>query len=383
MTSTAPAGTNPHCHIIVGGSVVRPPRRTSRHQARESNVLGKARPKIAVPRLSKSDLLTHVESGFRAGGWSVLYLSAPGEHPARYRIRGSDDVAFIVRVYIWNVTHGGGPRSAAEYRIQITGLQENRFVPEVGGMTLILGWWDNEEVFAGFDYRKHSGPFGGSPSFQIGMAALQAAVTNRFAVHEKGNGELAIAFRPDFIGTYAENLDALHDAGQVANEIDLLSRIAEEPADVSDTEIEQQVAAPRRWAVVETRRALRALDFSERVLNAYSNRCAVCGIQLRLLDGAHILPVSEPGSTDETANGVALCALHHRAYDRSLITFDTEYRIHLNQDRIDELRTHGLHRGIKDFRRRLRDIIAVPTEKANRPRAELVDRANELRGWDL
>jgi putative restriction endonuclease len=106
-------------------------------------------------------------------------------------------------------------------------------------------------------------------------------------------------------------------------------------------------------------------------------------MQLRLLDGAHILPVAEPDSTDETENGIALCALHHRAYDRALITFARDYRIHINEQRIEELRVASLHGGLRDFRDGLRDVIHVPAERANRPRGEFVERANALRGWQL
>jgi putative restriction endonuclease len=166
-----------------------------------------------MPRLSKPDLLRQVEDAYRLGGWNVLYLSALGEHPGRYRVY-KDEVSETVRVYIWNVSHGGGAaRSAAEYRIQITGLGSDQFAQEIGGKTLILGYWPNEEVFAGFDYRRHSGHLGGSPSMQIGIAALRAAITNGFATHRKNTGELAIAFRTDFMGTYTENLEALHDTG--------------------------------------------------------------------------------------------------------------------------------------------------------------------------
>lgn len=334
-----------------------------------------------MPRLSKRDLLQRVEDGFRGGGWNVLYLSQPGQHPARYRVY-NDNVSHTARAYIWNITHGGGAaRAAAEYRIQITGLPANRFEPEVGGKTLILGWWENEGVFAGFDYRRHSGLLGGSPSFQIGLAALETAVTSGFAVHPKGNGELAIAFRPEFLGTYADNLLELHDTGQAPAEMALLNRIAAEPDETDEAEIQQEVAEPRRWAVTQTRRALRALDFGERVLAAYRHRCAMCGVQLGLLDGAHILPAAEPDSTDETANGIALCTLHHRAYDRSLVTFDAEFAIHLNEDRIGELRDAGRHRGLPAFRAALQDEISLPAQPGDRPRPAFIERANTLRGW--
>lgn len=335
-----------------------------------------------MPRLSKPALFREVEKGFQAGGWSVLYLTDRNEHPARYRVR-KDGISISVRVYIWNISHGGGQRNAAEYRIQVTGLDPRQFMPEPHGKTIILGYWDNEEVFAGFDYNFHSGIFGGSPSIQIGEAALLDANMNKFAVHEKGNGELAIAFTPDFIGTYVENLASLHGTGGIPAEVRLLNRLAANPGGVPEPEIAATVAGPRQYAVTQTKRALRALDFKDRVMTAYSHRCAMCGIQLRLLDGAHILPVSEVGSTDETANGVALCALHHRAYDRGLVTFDQRYRVHVNARQVDDLRAAGHDGKLVEFRNDLRAALHLPPAAGDRPNPGYIAQANTLRGWTL
>jgi hypothetical protein len=64
---------------------------------------------------------------------------------------------------------------------------------------------------------------------------------------------------------------------------------------------------------------VRDSKFSGAVLNAYERRCAMCGLSLGLVQGAHIYPASAPGSRDETRNGLALCANHHLAFDRYLI----------------------------------------------------------------
>ena len=334
-----------------------------------------------MARLTKRQLLERVEDGFRSGGWDLLYSTNPGEHPAKYRVY-RDGAAFTISVYIWNISHGGGAaRAADEYRIQVTGVQDNIFQPNIDGPTLILGWWGNDEIFAGFDYRSHSSPLGSSPSFQVGRKALQSAVSNRVASHSKKSGELVITFEPDFIGTYATNLEELHDTGTVPSELALLKRIADAPQGVEEDEITASVAPPRRYAVSETRRALRAMDFRARVLSAYENRCAMCGVQLRLVEGAHILPVQEPGSTDETSNGVALCALHHRAYDRCLITFRVDYTVGVNARRVAELRASNLDGGLQRFRESLREVIRIPAEKTSRPNAEFVRKANMLRGW--
>lgn len=272
-------------------------------------------------------------------------------------------------------------RKSDEYRIQITGLAANTFQPEIGGRTLILGWWANDEVFAGFDYRRHARHLGFSPSIQVGLNALRSAVANRFAIHRKSNGETVIAFQPDFIGTYAQNLESLHDTGSVPAEVGLLDRIAAAPDAVAEDEIVESVAPPRQYAVTEARRALRALDFTARVLSAYDHRCAMCGVQLKLVEGAHILPVAESGSTDETSNGMSLCVLHHRAYDRGLITFVPDYKVLISDKKIGELRAAGLDGGLDKFRERLREVIQVPAEKASRPRRDFIEKANLLRGW--
>ena len=332
-----------------------------------------------MARPTKKQLLTHVENSFAESGWNYFYLSGSGDHPARFHIYRNDQ-RFMVRVYIWNLTHGGGAaRPQDEYRIQITGF--DHFEPEPEGVTLILGWWDDAGVFAGFDYRRHSGILGSSPSIQIREPALRTAAINGFAPYNKGSGELAIAFRPDFIGAYIENIEHLHDCGKTSSDREILMKIANEPDSVQDEEIETNVTRKRRYAITSTRRALRDINFRDRVLTAYKHRCAFCGIQLKLLDSAHILPASHPASNDLTSNGIALCALHHRAYDRSLITFDPSFRTKINSQKIHELKETGHDGGLRNFSKNIRSILILPPDRRDRPRRDFVQKANRIRGW--
>lgn len=335
-----------------------------------------------MPLLAKSALLARVEQGLESGGWSLLHLSPRGQHPARYRVTKAD-LHIPLRVYIWNVSHGGGQRNAAEYRIQVTGLNPNQFIPEQDGKTLILGFWAEVGVFAAFDFQCHAGQLGGSPSLQIGADALVRANLQGFAVHEKGNRELAIAFRPDFLGNYVEHCEILHQMAQQPQALRQMLQLAADPVAFDERGIDADVYAPRRRVLSQTHRTLRAQDFRDRVLKAYAHRCAMCGLQLDLLDGAHILPVSEPGSTDDTSNGIALCTLHHRAYDRRLVTFDSSNRIHLNERLVRELVEAGHDSKLAEFTASLRDRIHLPDDTRDRPNPELVRVANRLRGWDL
>ena len=333
-----------------------------------------------MPTLRKAQLLDVVEMAIRESEWGFLYLSAAGLHPARYQFY-RDGRSHRVRVYIWNLTPGGQNRPADEWRIQATGV--GRFEPEPHGKTLILGWQDEWEVFAGFDVTRHQTALGVSPSFQLREGALRQAVINGFAPHNKGNNELAIAFRPDFLASYVANLESLHDCGHVAAEIDMLSRIARDPEQVHDDEVAEEIAEPRRYAVISTKRALREVSFRRRVLTAYSQSCAMCGVQLRLLDGAHILPAEHPDSTDGTHNGVALCPLHHRAFDRAFVTFDPEFQIHVNQDTVAQLRQTNLAGGLDGFENALRPMLALPPDRRDHPSPHFVNMANAHRGWHL
>jgi len=116
-------------------------------------------------------------------------------------------------------------------------------------------------------------------------------------------------------------------------------------------------------------------------LNAYANKCASSGIQLKLVDAAHILPVSDAKSTDDTANGIALSTLHHRAYGRGLITFDAEYKIISNEKKFNKLKETGFDGGMEQFLKGLRPIILVPPAINDRPNVNFIREANKLRGW--
>ena len=138
-----------------------------------------------MPRLSKKRLLEKIVRAIHEGGWNVSYHSK--DHPFRLRIYNRDE-DYLVRIYIWNLTHGGGAkRPKDEYRIQITGIKGQRFIRISGELTLILGWWDEGQIFAGFDYNFHAGTLGNSPSIQIRKDALLRAAEYGFAVHRKGN----------------------------------------------------------------------------------------------------------------------------------------------------------------------------------------------------
>ena len=331
-----------------------------------------------MPRPTKAQLLSMVEDAVRESQWNLLHLSPRGEHPARYQVYGGGK-SVTVRIYIWNLTPGGRNRPEDEWRIQATNVE--RFQQEPNGKTLILGWQDERAVFAGFDLAHHQDALGFSPSIQLRQAALDQAAVDGFATHGKGSGELAIAFRPDFLATYIANLESLHACGQAPREAEMLDEIGRNAESAEGDFMAQQFAEPRRYAVLSVRRSLREISFRRRVMTAYGQRCAMCGIQLRLLDGAHILPAAHPDSTDQTCNGIALCALHHRAFDRAFVAFDPSFRVHVNEAMAAELKAADRAGGLANFRNALLPVLGLPPDRRDRPAPHFVEAANNLRGW--
>jgi putative restriction endonuclease len=324
---------------------------------------------------SKKYLLNLLLQSIDEGGWRALVLST--SHPFRLRVFRGDERGFDLCVYIWNCTHGGGAaRAKDEYRIQFTGV-----VPEVhaGEVTLLLGWHDGYGVFAGWDITKHNHQDSKSPSAQVKEDALANAHGHAFSIHRRHNEEIVVAFRPEFLVDYALNTESLHKTGVAAEELSLLNSLDT----ITDEQIGEVENKERRTILSQIARKYRAYDFRRRVLGAYEHRCAACGVQLGLIDAAHIVPVADTSSTDETTNGVALCKLHHAAFDRNLISFDEKYRIEVSNLEVERLMDAKLAGGIKEFKLHLKTAIILPADKRDYPNPAYINQARVVRNWGV
>ncbi|HVS39367.1 MAG TPA: HNH endonuclease [Gemmataceae bacterium] len=140
-----------------------------------------------------------------------------------------------------------------------------------------------------------------------------------------------------------------------------------------------QLAGPRQVVVQEVRRLAREANFRDKVVRAYDHRCAVTGIQLRLIDAAHILPVGAPGSVDSVQNGLCLSPTYHRAFDHGLIYLDERLVMRLSQHKVTALRALGQVGGLDSFQAPLGNLIFLPPDAAQRPTRDIIRRANQFR----
>jgi putative restriction endonuclease len=86
------------------------------------------------------------------------------------------------------------------------------------------------------------------------------------------------------------------------------------------------------------------------VLHTYQERCAVCRLpEPALLEAAHIIPDAEEGGQPDVTNGLALCRLHHGAFDADLLGIRPDGTIHISRRLLEALDGPTLDHAVKGF----------------------------------
>lgn len=123
--------------------------------------------------------------------------------------------------------------------------------------------------------------------------------------------------------------------------------------------------ARRAYVTSTVRRRLHQVAFRERVIRAYRDRCALCRLNHRdLLDAAHITPDADPEGLPHVSNGLALCKLHHAAFDRFFFAVRPDYRIEVRPGILAESDGPMLVVGLQQIQGQL---IHVPADRRQRP----------------
>jgi putative restriction endonuclease len=126
----------------------------------------------------------------------------------------------------------------------------------------------------------------------------------------------------------------------------------------------------RAYAQRLAKQRLHQPAFRTRVLLAYDTRCTVCTLRHgSLLDAAHIVPDTEPLGIPTTPNGLAMCKIHHAAYDQNMLGISTDYRVSIDREVLAEVDGPMLKHGLQEMHGR---TITLPARRADRPDRELL-----------
>lgn len=126
----------------------------------------------------------------------------------------------------------------------------------------------------------------------------------------------------------------------------------------------------REYVTSVARRRLHQRAFREKVLAAYRHQCALCRLKHdELLDAAHIIPDSQPEGEPVVSNGLALCRLHHTAFDRFFIGIRPDYVIEIRPDLLTETDGPTLRYAIQALHG---EHISLPRRPENHPSVALL-----------
>lgn len=133
--------------------------------------------------------------------------------------------------------------------------------------------------------------------------------------------------------------------------------------------------ARRAYITATVRQRVHQRSFRERVLRAYQEQCALCRLRhTELLDAAHIIPDGEPDGEPIVPNGLALCKLHHAAFDNYFLGIRPDFVVEIRQDVLEELDGPMLQHGLKGMHGKR---IYVPRATEARPSEVLLERRYE------
>lgn len=122
----------------------------------------------------------------------------------------------------------------------------------------------------------------------------------------------------------------------------------------------------RRYAEQIVKRRLHQPEFRGRILHAYERHCTVCRLDRpQLLDAAHIVPDSHESGQAVIQNGLALCKIHHAAYDANILGIDPDSVVHINADVLELKDGPMLEHGLKDMHHQR--VLWAPRRKADLP----------------
>ena len=137
------------------------------------------------------------------------------------------------------------------------------------------------------------------------------------------------------------------------------------------SQVREDSFARRAYITSTVRTRLHQRSFRERVLDAYRSQCAFCRLRhLELLDAAHIIPDIEPESMPTVDNGIALCKLHHAAFDSFILGINPDYIIEVREDVLEEEDGPMLQHGLKELHK---SQIILPSSQNLWPKRELID----------
>jgi putative restriction endonuclease len=206
-------------------------------------------------------------------------------------------------------------------------------------------------VFVGWEARIY-GDFAYGANVQVRDTLLIEARNTGWAVGQfrklRDTTEVRVAFSPgnlpDFLQLSRQaDEDGLFGAWRVAF---FLSRVPNHPtARLPARSSQLHTFIDRERTRLTATRLSRDYRFAPLIKEQFAHSCALCGLQLEIVEAAHIIPIREAHSRDQVWNGLALCPSHHRLYDARRFVVTEGLIVRVDLDTLEFLRESNRHEG--------------------------------------
>lgn len=323
-------------------------------------------------------------------GYSEDFRITSTSNPVKFILNGKKYSAHVSYVH----DSGNARPNEDEARIQISRAMRDAQKENLGhGYTVaFIGFYENGETFSGWE-----------PSYILAGAANTVTSVYAKKSHDQvakdfgaaldiknslilGRETQTLTFPKNVLGLYLENIEILHETKDVQDLRGLLTaspELVDTKSKFKDGKVEYhfQGARSREKKVIVSQRVAytRNPKFSKAVLDVYNGACAICNMQLGIVEAAHIVPHSHDACVDDIPNGIALCVAHHRLYDSGLLLPHREKRLFLNDEKVVFLKEIGRDAGIEEVKERVKHEYTIPENTAHHPSADFLDLGLQIR----
>lgn len=305
-------------------------------------------------------------------------------NPCLFRLENKKYSAHISFIH----DSGKGRTNNDETRIQIDRKQIDWQLDQKnkGYITCYLGFFTQGDVLTAWDPEKVESFQGKKRTSEYTRYSLYSDATknviNFYTQNSKRQKKMVRhpVMQSNVLGLYLQNIDVFHDYDSKItqeDQKDSIRALIKGNLDFvnglhSNVSVKEELQTSRVKKTIVCKRTSypRDPEFTKKVMNAYGNKCAICNVQLGIIEAAHIIPHSLPESSENINNGIALCKNHHKLYDNGLIIIDLDRNIFINKNVKDFLEQADLLHGFEKLESEISKGYSVPDDRKLQPSRE-------------
>ena len=146
---------------------------------------------------------------------------------------------------------------------------------------------------------------------------------------------------------------------------------AESADEIVNIDFSAHEAVAKRYLTRQAKVRVHQPVFRSTVLTAYENRCAVCNLaHPALLDAAHIVGDADEKGIASVVNGLAMCKIHHAAFDSYFLGVRPDYTVEIRNDLLNEVDGPMLRHGLQELHGQ--QLMTLPKSRRDRPHNDLL-----------